>query len=92
MPKKPDFPKTRWCWWFGHFHHPDDPAPPEHARCYYCDEPVSYADMVGDTRHARLLAGLRTLRYWAFRKWFPKPCPDCGRRWECNPKCDHLPF
>lgn len=80
------------CWWFGHVQHEQDPTPPEQARCYHCDELVPYSDMVGDTRHARFMDGLRTIRWWMFRKWWPRPCSDCGRRFKCDESVDHLPF
>lgn len=80
------------CWWFGHVQHDQDPAPPEQARCCHCDTPIPYSDMVGDTRHARFVDILRTVWWWMFRKWWPKPCSDCGRRFGCDETIDHLPF
>ena len=73
------------CWWFG--------CVPDESRVCGCDSDrnydyntpckrcdcfdVSYADMVGDTRHNRLK---EWLRYWLFRRWIPAKCPDCGKR------------
>lgn len=75
------------CWWFGCYQHEDDPAPPEYAHCVRCDGIVSYADMVGDTKHNR---STYFLKYWCFRKWWPAKCGDCGRRFGCHEDC--LPF
>jgi hypothetical protein len=75
------------CWWFGCDPHPL--APPEHATCVRCGEYVAYADMVGDTRHGRLME--RLYRLWRF--FYPKKCTDCFRRWRrCDETVDHIPF
>ena len=78
------------CWWFGCDIHSEDPTPVEYVRCYHCDQPVSYSDMVGDTRHRRVADWCN---YWLFRKWWPKRCEDCGRKWRaCDESIDHIPF
>ena len=76
------------CWWFGCEAHPQDPAPPEFLECIRCGEIVDYADQVGYTRHT-LVMGWAS--YWLFRKWWPKKCLDCGRRWKCD-NSEHIPF
>jgi hypothetical protein len=30
------------------------------------------------------------LRYWLFRRWWPEPCRDCGKRFGHHDDC--LPF
>lgn len=78
------------CWYFGHEHHPDDSTPIEAITCIKCGELMSYDDLVGDTRHLRLID---FMRHWFFRKWFPAKCTACGRRWrECDETVDHIPF
>jgi len=75
------------CWWFGCREDDQDYASPEHVLCVRCQHPVSYGDMVGDTRH-RAVADF--FRYWFFRKWVPEKCTDCGKRFGKHEKC--LPF
>jgi hypothetical protein len=77
------------CWWYGHEQHPQDSAPPDEATCMHCGEYVPYGDMVGDTRHNRLM---ERLRYWLFRRWIPSKCPACGGRFRCLQDCDGVPF
>lgn len=80
------FVSRGYCWWFG--------CDPDHGNamswydeddcgcntpCKRCDNyDVSYADMVGDTRHASFK---EWCNYWLFRKWWPVKCKICGRRW-----------
>ena len=85
MPKSRNFR----CWWFGCETHPDDSAPPEYAQCMRCRGIVSYADLVGDTRHNRAKS---LARYWLLRKWMPAKCCCCGGRWKHDESMDHLPF
>lgn len=77
------------CWWFGCEVHPEHSAPVDRSRCMRCDGPMSYEDLVGLTRH-RLTR--EWLRYWLFRRWWPKKCSDCGGRWKHDESVDHLPF
>jgi hypothetical protein len=81
------------CWWFGC--EPDYlawrhymPATP----CLRCGAPdCDYADMVGFTRHYRFMRRLEAIRYWLFRRWMPRKCPDCGKRkYKACPDC--IPF
>ena len=74
------------CWWFGCIQHPQDPTPIEHATCMHCDGEVSYSDMVGYSRHN---LAKEWIRYWVFRRWFPKRCEECH---ETGEKCHCLPF
>ena len=82
------------CWWFGcqpfyeAEHHGSGTVPCE--RCGAAD--TTYADRVGDTRHARLVDWLRRLRWRLFDSWRPKPCPACGGRNGCRAECDGIPF
>jgi len=80
------------CWWFGCW--------PDYQRfdydgtcpCERCGAPdTTYADRVGDTRHARMVDRLRRLRWLLLDSWRPKPCPACGER-KCKPDCDGIPF
>ena len=77
------------CWWFGHEQHSQDSAPPDSASCMHCGEHVPYSDMVGDTRHVRMMY---RLRYMAFRFWWPAKCSECGRRYGHTKDCDEIPF
>lgn len=74
------------CWWFGCDIHPQDPAPVEHATCMHCGESVSYSDMVGDTRHYRLVSFVKAV----IPNW--RKCPSCGGRFKCDEAIDHIPF
>jgi len=77
------------CWWFGCEMNPQDPSPVEEATCMHCGELISYADMVGDTRHGRMMDRLHR----ALRLLWPKRCTDCGRKWRaCDENVDHIPF
>jgi hypothetical protein len=80
------------CWWFGHEQHPQDSAPPDEATCMHCGEPVSYSDLVGDTRHTRFCNALRLLWWRAVGRWLPHKCPMCGGRYGCKDDCDGIPF
>jgi hypothetical protein len=75
------------CWWFGCEPHPQDPTPAEYAQCQRCGEIVTYEHMVGITRYN---AAKGWLRYWMFRRWWPSPCVDCGKRFGHHHEC--LPF
>lgn len=77
------------CWWFGCEPDPRDPAPPGYLECRRCGEFVEYSDLVGDTRRARFK---RWISYWLFRKWWPRQCPFCRRRFSCDESVDHIPF
>lgn len=81
------------CWWFGcqpfyeAEHHGSGLIP-----CERCGaEDTSYADRVGDTRHARMVDQLQRLRWRLLDSWRPKPCPACGKR-KCAVDCDGIPF
>lgn len=65
------------CWWFGCWLHDQDPSPIDEATCARCGHAIGYADLVGDSRHARLMRGLTN----AMRRIWPAKCGDCGRRW-----------
>lgn len=83
------------CWWFGC--RPADYDVMQHDSeaipCERCGAPdTSYADRVGDTRHARMVGILRGLRWRLLDSWRPKPCPACGRRGRCAAGCDGIPF
>ena len=85
------------CWWFG--------CDPDHDKCAtWRDEhdfgvtipckrcgalDVKYADLVGNTRHNRVKSWLY---WWLFRRWFPKKCHDCGKRFGDHCDCDNIPF
>lgn len=77
------------CWWLGHEQHPQDSTPPDQATCMHCGEYVPYRDMVGYTRHARLMSALR---YWFWCHWAPVRCIACGGLFRHRPDCDGLPF
>lgn len=78
------------CWWFGCKPDPLDYAPPEYLECMYCGECVPYSDLVGDTRHRRLMDWLSR---WHWRRVFPKKCSVCGERYGHKPWCDwKIPF
>lgn len=77
------------CWWFGCERHEQDMTDPDYVHCMHCDQHISYSDLVGDTRHYRLVQWWRRL---ILRKPFLK-CDDCGRRWRtCDDAIDHIPF
>lgn len=83
------------CWWFGcdpdydeDRDHPCGLSPNYVVPCKRCGaHDTDYADRVGDTRHNRLM---EWLRYWCFRRWWPAPCVDCGKRFGDHSEC--LPF
>lgn len=79
------------CWWFGclpDYDHPCELSPNYVVPCRRCGErDTSYADRVGDTRHAKLI---QVLRYWLWRRWMPAKCSDCGKRRGGHDQC--LPF
>lgn len=82
------------CWWFGC--QPDYKAGMLEdfavVPCERCGAPdTTYADHVGDTRHARMVDRLRRLRWRLLDSWRPKPCPACHGR-KCKPDCDGIPF
>lgn len=80
------------CWWFGCEGHPQDPAPPDYLGCMHCGDIVPYGDMVGDTRHNRMVERLRWVKWKLLESWRPTPCPACGKRGECADDCDGIPF
>ncbi len=77
------------CWWHGHERHPQDSAPPEETTCMHCGEYVPYGDMVGDTRHGRMM---ERLRYWHPLRWLPRRCAACGAMFGHRGDCDGIPF
>ena len=77
------------CWWFGCDRHPQDFSPPNQVSCMFCGECISYSDLVGDTRHYRFM---NFLSKFSPRRLFPARCPDCGHRYKCDDKIDHIPF
>lgn len=77
------------CWWFGHEQHPQDLAPPDYATCMHCGEYMSYGEMVGDTRHNRMVDWLRHSLY---RRWVPAKCAACGSLFRHRNACDGIPF
>jgi len=78
------------CWWFGCYVHEQDPRPVNEATCARCDGYVEYSDLVGDTRHERLMSFLRGI----VRKVWPRKCRDCGHRFKCDERVEHddIPF
>lgn len=87
--------KRLWCWWFG--------CRPDYQAGMYDDfaampctrcgaEDTTYADRVGDTRHARMVDRLRRLRWLLLDSWRPRACPACGQRGKCAADCDGIPF
>jgi len=80
------------CWWFGCKEHPQEQYHRSDFRfqCMRCGGECSYGDLVGDTRHNRFK---HATEYYLFRKWWPRKCHTCGRRWkDCDFDDDHLPF
>jgi hypothetical protein len=76
------------CWWFGCVPVWQASAFGDAIPCGRCGAPdISYEDLAGLSRHARLKAWLR---YWLFRRWWPEPCRDCGKRFGHHDDC--LPF
>lgn len=93
--------KNHWknllCWWFG-----CKAGEPVYDSCEYIGwihpclrcgaDDVSYGDMVGDTRHNRLM---EWLKHWLFWRWYmrilPAKCSECGRR-GCDDFDHQLPF
>ena len=79
------------CWWFGcrpDYEHPCELSPNYLVPCRRCgSRDTTYADRVGDTRHAALVAWLK---HWLLRRWMPARCSDCGKRFGEHDKC--LPF
>jgi hypothetical protein len=82
------------CWWLGC--RPDYEATRHDyyaVPCERCAAPdTSYADRVGDTRHARMVDRLWRLRRHLFDRWRAEPCPACGQRGKCAADCDGIPF
>lgn len=82
------------CWWFGC--QPDYQAMDHGCDVIPCErcgaQDTSYADKVGDTRHARLLDWLRRLRWQLIGRWLPTKCHACGSRVVCRDDCDGIPF
>lgn len=77
------------CWWFGCEKHPQDCAPPDRVTCMYCNECISYADLVGDTRHYHAINYMHRI----YRFIWPKRCNECGHKWTaCDNNIDHIPF
>lgn len=83
------------CWWFGCVPHSgavlyhDDQVMP----CERCGAPdCSYADLVGDTRHSRMMGRIDSLTWLLVRRWLPQKCYACGSRGKCKPDCDGVPF
>lgn len=79
------------CWWLGcrpAYDHSCDLSPNYAVPCSRCGAPdTSYADRVGDSRHA---AFVRWLHYWLLRRWVPACCGTCGKRYGRHDRC--LPF
>ena len=80
------------CWWFGCKPDFDNKKQIDHydyaipcKRCGAYDTP--YSDWVGDTRHNRFC---EIVKYMFFRKWFPKKCKECGKRYGDHGDC--IPF
>ena len=84
------------CWWFGcapdfddegvllDYQYGGDP------KCKRCGDDVCFGDIVGDTRHNRLIEWLKN---WLYSKWIPLKCEYCGRIWrKCDKSIDHIPF
>ncbi len=83
------------CWWLGHEKHQQDPTQYEDATCMHCGEQLAYAsysDMVGDTLHNRFFGWLGWLRWSMFRRWFPRKCQECGKRYGHADDCDDIHF
>jgi hypothetical protein len=55
----------------------------------HCGEYVPYGDMVGDTRHGRMM---ERLRYWHPLRWLPRRCAACGAMFGHRGDCDGIPF
>jgi hypothetical protein len=79
------------CWWFGfqpskhaYFDYEVDNWIAPCTRCHADD--VSYADMVGETRHRRFADFCRR---WILCGWVPRRCRVC-KKWPS--KCDCPPF
>lgn len=79
---------TLHCWWFGCERHEQDPRAVDEVTCVRCDELISYADLVGDTRHYRFV---KAIKRWIPR--WPSKCPNCGARFgrHRGTDCD-IPF
>lgn len=76
------------CWWFGCKTNDNRDYFADHESCVRCGaEDISYADLVGDTKHNRLRW---FFAYWFFRKWIPMKCVTCGKRFGDHYNC--LPF
>ncbi len=79
------------CWWFGCA--PDYDAMPYAPTipCSRCDAPdTSYADRVGDTRHAQMMNAIRSF----VACWWPAKCVVCSKRFGPHDRCvnDDIPF
>lgn len=68
------------CWYFGCKQ--DNASKDSEFTCGRCGGYVEYSDLVGYTRHRRLMERLFG--------WFPKKCNDCGKRFGNHDGC--LPF
>lgn len=81
------------CWWFGclpRWTHIDDGYDIDICdRCGIEGIENMQLDMsYWDSRHQRFFS---FMRYWFFRKWWPRKCEDCGKRFgDCSDDC--LPF
>ena len=76
------------CWAFGHV--PCYNAYSEPIQCKRCDcGDIPYEELVCDSRYARLI---ESVRYYGFRKWWPRKCRECGHRWRCDDSVSHVPF
>ena len=75
------------CWWLGH--EPDYFDQKPEPDCIHCGRSISYDELVSDCRQRRVLA---MARHWLLRKWWPAKCGDCGRRFKCDDRIDHIPF
>lgn len=76
------------CWWFGcdpDCDHSCGLSPNYVVPCKRCGaQDTHYDDRLGDTRHNRFM---QQLRYWCWRRWWPVPCGDCGKRFGEHSDC-----
>lgn len=75
------------CWWLGCEPHPQDPAPVEYLDCQHCGERMDYEGLAGINRYSEYTY---LFIYWLYRRWFPKPCGDCKKRYGDHSDC--IPF
>lgn len=76
------------CWWLGH---DPDYTGSNNTHCKRCDLwDVDYYDLVNPGGKYQRIKDF--FKYWFFRKWFPKKCSDCGKRYKCDESIDHIPF